>query len=69
MERFKAFLTLTGFTQREDIDYKQTFSSVSSKDSLRITIALLAHYDLELHNIDVKMTFLNGNTDEIINMK
>jgi hypothetical protein len=38
-----------GFTQREGIDYTETFSPVSCKDSLRIIMALVAHYDLELH--------------------
>ena len=27
-------------------------------------MAMVAHYDLELHKKDVKMTFLNGNLDE-----
>jgi hypothetical protein len=49
------------FTQREGIDYNETFSSVSSKDSFRIIITLVAYYDIELHQIDVKMTFLNGD--------
>ena len=50
-----------GYTQREGIDYKQTFSPVSTKDSFRIIMALVAHYDLELHQMDVKTAFLNGD--------
>jgi hypothetical protein len=61
IERFKARLVAKGFTQREDIDYTETFSPVSCKNSLRIIMVLVAHYDLELHQIDVKMTFLNGD--------
>jgi hypothetical protein len=56
------------FTQREGIDYNETFSPVSSKDSFKIIIALMAHYDLELHQIDVKMTFLNGDLYESVYM-
>jgi hypothetical protein len=56
------------FTQREDIDYTETFSPVSCKDSLRIIMALVAHYDLELHQIDVKTTFLNGDLLENVYM-
>jgi hypothetical protein len=48
-----------GFTQREDIYYTEIFSPVSCKDSLRIIMSLVAHYDLELHQMDVKTAFLN----------
>jgi hypothetical protein len=37
------------FTQREDIDYTETFFPVSCNDSLRIIMTLVTHYDLELH--------------------
>jgi hypothetical protein len=61
IERFKARLMVKGFTQREGIDYTEIFFSVSCKDSLRIIMVLVAHYDLELHQMDVKTTFLNGD--------
>ena len=68
VERFKARLVAKGFTQKEGVDYNETFSSVSNKDSFRIVMALVAHYDLELHQMDVKPAFLNGDLDETIFM-
>ena len=54
--------------QREVIDYNETFSPVSCKDSFRIIMALVAHYDLELHQMDVKTTFFNEDLDENVYM-
>ena len=68
VERFKARLVAKGFTQREGINYNETFSHVSSKDSFRIVMALVAHFDLELHQMDVKTAFLNGDLNEDVYM-
>ena len=68
VERYKARLVAKGFTQKEGIDYKETFSPVSTKDSFRTIMALVAHFDLELHQMDVKTAFLNGDIDETIYM-
>ena len=38
------------------------------KDSFRIIMTLVAHYDLELHQMDVKTAFLNGDIEETIYM-
>ena len=68
VERYKVRFIAKGYTQKEGIDYKETFSPVSSKDSFRTIMALVAHFDLELHQIDVKTAFLNGDIDETIYM-
>jgi hypothetical protein len=57
-----------GFTQREGIDYNEAFSPVSCKDSFRIILTLVAHYNLELHQMDVKTIFLNGDLYENVYM-
>ena len=49
IERHKTRLVAKGFNQREGIDYTETFSLVSKKDSFRIIMALVAHFDFDLH--------------------
>ena len=62
-ERYKARLIAKGFTQKEEIDYIETFSPVSKKDYLRIILALVVNFNLELQQMDVKTTFLNGDLE------
>jgi hypothetical protein len=69
VERYKARLVAKGFTQKEGINYHETFSPVSKKDSFRIIMALVAHFDLELHQMDVKTTFLNRDIEDEVYMK
>ena len=69
IERHKARLVAKGFTQKEGIDYTETFSLASRKDYLHMIMALVAHFDLELHQMDVKTAFLNGELEEEIYMK
>lgn len=64
VERYKARLVAKYFTRKEDIDYKETFSPVSSKYSFRIITTLVTHYDLELHWMDIKTAFLNDDMEE-----
>jgi hypothetical protein len=44
IEKYKKQLVAKGYTQRERINYNETFSPVSCKDSFKIVMALVAHY-------------------------
>ena len=65
---YRVHLVIKDYTQKEVIDFKETFSLLSLKDSFRVIMALFEHYDLEFHQIDDKTAFLNGNIDEMIYM-
>ena len=69
IERYKARLVAKGFTQQEWIDYHDTFSPISKNDSFWIIMALVAHFDTELHQMDVKTTFLNGDLEKEVYKK
>ena len=48
----KGFTHTHTHRERERIDYNETFSPISCKDSFIIIMALVAHYDLELHGYE-----------------
>ena len=57
-----------GYNQREGIDFKETSFPMSTKDSLRIIMAIVTHFDLELHQMDVRTIFLNEELVEDVYM-
>ncbi|WRX23199.1 Reverse transcriptase [Theobroma cacao] len=68
VETFKARLVAKGFTQREGIDYEDTFLPVAMVKSIRILLSIAAHLDYEIWQMDVKIAFLNGDLEERIYM-
>ena len=54
------------YTQKEGIDYKETFSPVVMLKSIRILLSIVVHYDYEIWKMDVKTAFLNDNLEEEI---
>ena len=68
METFKARLVENGYTQKEGVDYEETFSPVAMLKSIRILLSIAACLDYEIWKMDVKTAFLNGYLEESIYM-
>ena len=60
IDKYKARLDVKGFRQKEGLDYFDTYSPVTRITSIRMFIALAAVYGLEIHQMNVKAVFLNG---------
>ena len=58
--RYKARLVAQGFSQVPGVDYFDTFAPVARLASIRTVLAMAADLDLELHQIDIKGAYLNG---------
>ncbi|GJU38923.1 retrotransposon protein, putative, ty1-copia subclass [Tanacetum coccineum] len=65
---YKARLVAKGYTPTYGIDYEETFSPVVYIRAIRILIAIVAFYDYEISQMDIKTAFLNGYLDEDIYM-
>jgi hypothetical protein len=61
-------LVVKGYSQKHEIDYDEVFSPVVRHTSIRTVLALVAHWDLELEQLDVETAFLHGNLEEEIFM-
>jgi hypothetical protein len=60
IEKYKSRFVACGFSQKEGIDYEDTFALVSRYTSIKTIIALAAKIKWKLHQMDVKTTFLKG---------
>ncbi|CAI7750825.1 unnamed protein product [Closterium sp. NIES-53] len=63
---FKARYVARGFSQRQGVDYFQTFSPTPKMTTLRILLHVAAQSDYELHSLDFSTTLLQGTLHEEI---
>ncbi|CAI7899364.1 unnamed protein product [Closterium sp. NIES-54] len=63
---FKARYVARGFSQRQGVDYFQTFSPTPKMTTLRVLLHVAAQRDYELHSLDFSTSFLQGSLHEEI---
>ncbi|CAI6006866.1 unnamed protein product [Closterium sp. NIES-64] len=63
---FKARYVARGFSQRQGVDFFQTFSLTPKMTTLRVLLHVAAQRDYELHSLNFSTTFLQGSLHEEI---
>ena len=64
IEKYKARFVARGFSQKEGVDYEETFAPVARYTLIRSIMAVVAKMGWKLHQMDVKTAFLNGVVEE-----
>jgi hypothetical protein len=67
--RYKARLVACGYSQLYGVDYLATYSPVVKHYSIRVVLGIVAAFDLEMIQLDVKTAFLYGKLIENIYMR
>uniref|UniRef100_A0ACD5ZTS1 Uncharacterized protein n=1 Tax=Avena sativa TaxID=4498 RepID=A0ACD5ZTS1_AVESA len=62
--KHKARLVVKGYAQRQGVDFDEVFAPVARMETVRVLLGLAAHGGWEVHHMDVKSAFLNGDLSE-----
>ena len=68
VDKYKARLVAKGYQQKEGLNYFDIDSPVSRITSIRMLIAIAPLNNMEIHQMDVKIAFLNGELYEEVYM-
>lgn len=58
LDKYKAHLVARGFSQKEGIDYEETFAPKTKMSTIRLVLALVAQVSWKVDQMDVKSVFL-----------
>ena len=64
VDRYKARLVGKGYAQEKGIDFDETFAPTCCITTVRSICAIAAHRGWNVHQLDIKTTFLNGDLHE-----
>lgn len=62
--KYKARIVAKGYVQKRGVDFEEIFAPVTRLETVRLLLALAAKYGWEVHHLDVKSAFLNGDIQE-----
>ena len=66
--KYKAIFVAKGYSQVHGIYYNESFAPVAKMESIRLALAIVASKQWEVHHMDVKCEFINGDINEEIYM-
>jgi hypothetical protein len=64
--KHKARLVAKGYAQRQVVDFDEVCAPLARMESVRLILALAAHNKWQVHHMDVKSAFLNGELEETV---
>jgi hypothetical protein len=62
--KHKARLVAKGYVQKQGIDFEEVFAPMARLDTVRLILAIAANKGWQVHHLDVKTAFLNGELEE-----
>jgi hypothetical protein len=62
--KHKARLVAKGYAQRQGVDFDEVFAPVARMETVQLMLAIAAHCGWQVHHMDVRSAFLNGDLAE-----
>ena len=69
ISRHKARHAINGYFQKKGVDYEESFSPVARIETIRIVIALACAKGYTIHQLDIKLAYINGDMDTLVYME